>query len=52
MARTQAVEVVKALRWMADGRAKSNPLWRAIRVIEDAMRGGDEVVERAKEGRE
>lgn len=37
MARSQAEEALKALRWMADGKAKSNKLWRAIAVFEEAL---------------
>lgn len=37
MSRRQAEEAVKALRWMAEGRAKSNPLWAAIKRMEEAM---------------
>lgn len=37
MSRRQAEEAVKALRWMAEGKAKSNPLWKAIHWIEEAL---------------
>lgn len=37
MARRQAEEAVKAMRSVAEGRAKSNPLWAAINTMEKAM---------------
>jgi hypothetical protein len=44
MARTQAEKVAHVLRWAVDGRGKSNPLRRALKVIEDALgNGGDDV---------
>jgi hypothetical protein len=37
MTREQAEAALSALRWMAEGNPKSNPLWRAIAHVEEAL---------------
>jgi len=41
MSRNQAEAALESLRWDAEGRAKSNPLWAAIKRLKQALDEND-----------